>query len=217
MIELWKFVFVVVCAGFGAYFGSYLKRKGENLATQEDIDKVLEQVSAVTKTTKEIEAKISDDLWNRQKHWEMKREVLFEAIKQIALVRDRLGSLTAVYQTEKDRKNSTSKDEQFEHGRRSKVLAVIREWSMASDNLEQTSVLLGLVCRKELLQLVLNFSLFQRTLGQEIMKGKPEAFSNSVQELTNKMRDITTVMREEMGLEKFPVETIVPSKLPLNQ
>jgi hypothetical protein len=49
-----------LCAGVGAYFGGYLKKKGVNLATHEDIDKVLDQVRAVTTTTKEIEAKISN-------------------------------------------------------------------------------------------------------------------------------------------------------------
>ena len=55
-----------------AYLGSYLKKKGENLATHEDIDKLLAQVTAVTQATKEIEAKISVDVWERQKKWEIK-------------------------------------------------------------------------------------------------------------------------------------------------
>lgn len=53
----------------GAYLGSYLKKKGENLATHEDIDKLVDQVRAVTQTTKEIEAKISNEVWDRQKRW----------------------------------------------------------------------------------------------------------------------------------------------------
>src|SRR6266852_1966802 len=67
----------------GAYFGAYLKKKGENLATHEDIDKLVDQVRAVTQTTKEIEAKISSDVWTMQKQWEMKQEVLFDAAKRI--------------------------------------------------------------------------------------------------------------------------------------
>lgn len=50
----------------GAHIGAYLKKKGENLATHEDIDKLVDQVRAVTQTTKEIEAKISDEMWDRQ-------------------------------------------------------------------------------------------------------------------------------------------------------
>jgi hypothetical protein len=57
-------------SGGGAYFGAYLKKKGENLATHEDINKVLVQVRATTQATKEIEAKISSEVWDRQKLWE---------------------------------------------------------------------------------------------------------------------------------------------------
>jgi predicted alpha/beta-fold hydrolase len=55
----------------GSYLGAYFKKKGENLATHEDIDKLVEQVGAVTKTTKEIEAKISDEVWDRQRKREL--------------------------------------------------------------------------------------------------------------------------------------------------
>jgi hypothetical protein len=51
-----------VVAGGSAYFGSYLKKKSENLATHEDVDMFVKQVAAVTQTTKEIESTISGDL-----------------------------------------------------------------------------------------------------------------------------------------------------------
>jgi hypothetical protein len=79
--------------GVGAYLGSYLRKKGENLATHEDIDKLVEQVSAVTKATKEIETKISSDVWDRQKQWELKREILFDATKRLSEIENKLLSL----------------------------------------------------------------------------------------------------------------------------
>ena len=66
----------LVCAAAGSYFGAYLKKKGENLATKEDIDEL-------TRRTKEIEAKIDDRVWNRQRHWEMKREALFPCLQAL--------------------------------------------------------------------------------------------------------------------------------------
>jgi hypothetical protein len=48
-----------VAPALGAYLGSYLKKKGENLATHEDVEKPVQQVSAVTAATKQIEAKIT--------------------------------------------------------------------------------------------------------------------------------------------------------------
>lgn len=53
------FVLLFIAPALGAYFGSYLKKKGENLATHEDIDMLVRQVSAVTAASKQIEARIT--------------------------------------------------------------------------------------------------------------------------------------------------------------
>jgi len=50
-------------------------------------------VSAVTKATKEIETKISSDVWDRQKQWELKREILFDATKRLSEIENKLLSL----------------------------------------------------------------------------------------------------------------------------
>jgi hypothetical protein len=41
----------------GTYFSGYSKKKGENLATKEDIHDLTAQTALLTKTAKEIEAK----------------------------------------------------------------------------------------------------------------------------------------------------------------
>jgi membrane protein implicated in regulation of membrane protease activity len=43
---------------------AYAGEKGKNLARKEDLDKILEEVHAVTQMQKEIEAKISGDAWD---------------------------------------------------------------------------------------------------------------------------------------------------------
>ncbi|MGD0291317.1 MAG: hypothetical protein ABSC63_16915 [Candidatus Binataceae bacterium] len=58
-MTVWEYVTLFILPAAGAFFGSYLKKKGENLATHEDIDKLVTQVSAVTVATKQIEAKIT--------------------------------------------------------------------------------------------------------------------------------------------------------------
>jgi hypothetical protein len=80
------------------YLAGYAKKKGENKAMHEDIEKVVEQMSAVTQATKAIEAKISSDVWDRQKRWELKREVLFDATKNVAVIFDRLKNLNNILQ-----------------------------------------------------------------------------------------------------------------------
>lgn len=70
--SLIPYLLVFLTAGAGAYFGAYLKRKGENLATKEDIGEL-------TQAAEEIRAKISDDVWDRQKQWEMRRDAVYDA------------------------------------------------------------------------------------------------------------------------------------------
>ena len=90
-----------VGGGLGAYLGAYLKKKGENLATREDIDDLVDQVKAVTKATKEIEAKISDEVWGRQRVWEMKRDTLFTLMKAESVAVNVLLSLDAAWEVTK--------------------------------------------------------------------------------------------------------------------
>ena len=56
-----------ITAGVAAYFGSYLGKKGETRALHEDIDKLVQQVSAVTTATKQIEATITNETWRRER------------------------------------------------------------------------------------------------------------------------------------------------------
>ena len=84
MDHLTSILIVASASALGGYLGAYLKKKGENLATHEDLEKLVHQIRATTEATKAIEARISDEMWNRQRQWEMKKEVFVEATRTIA-------------------------------------------------------------------------------------------------------------------------------------
>ena len=50
-LVLWALT-TLVSAFIGSYLGAYLKKKGENLATHEDVNKLVQQVQAVTSATR---------------------------------------------------------------------------------------------------------------------------------------------------------------------
>lgn len=79
-------------AWVGPYLGGYSRTKGENLAMHEDIRKLTDKVTAVTTATEQIKTEISHVAWNRQKRWEVKKEVLFDAAKRCAEVDEALGA-----------------------------------------------------------------------------------------------------------------------------
>jgi len=60
-------VALVVCGGY--FLASYVREKGKNLATKEDIDNI-------TKVTEAIKAEISSDMWVKQRRRELKLEAV---------------------------------------------------------------------------------------------------------------------------------------------
>ncbi len=70
----WGFVAILLLF-WRAFIPEYLKEKGKNLATHEDINKIVDQVTAITQATKEIDPQCSstvEDLKVRarlQKPW----------------------------------------------------------------------------------------------------------------------------------------------------
>lgn len=79
-------VITLIAAGIGAYVGAYLSEKGKNLATRADIDKIVQQVERTTKAAEEVKATISNELWLKQKRWDLRRDVyaqLLEALESL--------------------------------------------------------------------------------------------------------------------------------------
>src|SRR5205814_8222466 len=77
-------VLQLVAAGVAAYFGAYWAKRGQNKAILADLNKLLTQVSAVTTTTKQIEARISIDVWSRQQRWEVQKAALLDTLRELA-------------------------------------------------------------------------------------------------------------------------------------
>jgi hypothetical protein len=177
----------------GSYLGAYMKKKGENLATHEDIDMLLTQVRAVTSATKEIEAKISSDVWDRQKRWEVKRDVLFQAAKEVGALKDALVRLAAAYRT--DLENNLKEDT----GRTTKRLKYGQEWINACNSLDSTMILIGFICGEEALRRVGQFSLLVRGIGTKITEWDAPTIQTATADFGSAMTSITGFLRKELN------------------
>ncbi|MGH9607374.1 MAG: hypothetical protein ACRD3N_16930 [Terracidiphilus sp.] len=90
-------VLTILVGIFVASVVAYGKRKGEIGAENENFRTLLEQVKETTEAQKRIEAKISDDVWDRQKQWEMKRDAAFDVIKSLGVLKNALRDLLEKY------------------------------------------------------------------------------------------------------------------------
>ena len=122
-----------ITAGAGAYLGSYLKKKGENLATKEDIGEL-------TRRTREIESKIDDQVWNRQRQWEVKRDILLDVTRRLADAHDSIaGWATFVSLSDESGKERWKDDRQ----------KALDKWRVAHDELVKSVALVSIVCNEE--------------------------------------------------------------------
>jgi hypothetical protein len=185
---------VLVSAFVGSYLAGYLKKKGENLATHEDIDKLVAQVAAVTTTTKEIEAKIAGDVWDWQKRWELKREVLFEATKRLSELEEALLDFDTVLQVERvEQKEDQPGWLEAKHER-------IMRWRRASAEFDETRQLVRIVCGNETMEAFEGLALFASQIALGITKKDPDIYKKSHAELIKKELAVRAAIRKELGI-----------------
>jgi len=175
----------------GAYLGGYLKKKGENLATHEDIGKLVDQVQAVTQATKEIEAKISSDVWTQQKQWEMKREVLFDAAKRIVELDNGLVSLDSLL-----RVDNPDGDQWAQH-RRDATL----EWVETLKRFDEAKLLVAVVCSRETFLEFQKLGAVVAKLGQKLANKDVKAYQESRGELAKSLLAAKFAIRKELGVD----------------
>jgi hypothetical protein len=176
-------LWTLVVGGVGAYFGAYLKKKGENYATRED-------VAELTRITKEIEAKISDEVWNRQRQWEFKRDVLLQAAKGLAACHGAIVELAIAFK-------ATGGSEGLTQNRVQRS----REWTAASSEFStSTRMLVDLVCEKESRVAFAQFGELTRDIACETMDGDPEAFTKAARDFRAKYAVACNALRKELGV-----------------
>ncbi len=208
IVAMW--VLSVIAALFiGSFLKPYLKKKGENLATHEDISKLVDQVKAVTRTTEEIKSEISSGLWDRQRRWDMKREVVFDAAKRLSEVEDALLGVSIVLKEDhaKKKKWETEKPLQEEELAWSQVRNErMTRWSKASTDFDESRAFVRIVCGKEAALVFSELGSFIHKLVEEMTKD-PERYDSARPELLKKILEAQKAMRTELEVEAKPQST----------
>jgi hypothetical protein len=177
-------------AGIGAYLGSYLKKKGENLATHEDISKLVDQVSAVTKATKEIEAKISSDLWNRQKQWELRREMILDVSKAVSEMEDVLILIQSTLQVRQEPEDAEWMQSYYK---------TLKRWRDACGTFDRARMLVAIACSPQTASIVGEYGRYATTLSAEMTKNKNAAiYDQKATGLQSRYLQLGRALRQEL-------------------
>jgi len=190
----------VACICFVAFFKGYGNEKGKNLATHEDIDKLVNQVEAVTKATKDIEAKISIHVWNRQKQWEIKKEALFEITKQLSVLLNELTTLDSTY-------SSADQSGYPESPSWTKAKnSALRQWTVVAASFGNAHAVAALVCGSEAVEALKNVNALVRNIANEIInKNNLGMYDSSLPELTKLAAVFTKAIRKELQIDETQV------------
>ncbi|MGB0063719.1 MAG: hypothetical protein WBP85_04670 [Terracidiphilus sp.] len=168
-----------------------MKKKGENLATHEDLDELVDQMATITRTTKSIEASISSDMWDRQKRWELKRDVLFEAAKRMAEIDDALSHVRSVL---KIAGGPGAEREQYR-------IKAKQRWEKASIQFQETLVLVGVTGERETIEALEQFSTFGIGIFVELCKSGPEAYKKLKWDYLKSILKARAAIRKELGID----------------
>jgi hypothetical protein len=141
-MDIASMVITAVIAGGGAFLGAYLKKKAENLATHEDIEDLKNQTAVLTRTTEGIKAKISDEVWDRQARWSIKRDALFEVTRELATLMYGLARLDGLHI--RMRHSTEPKNYQAEYE------GAVVFWNESLLSFRRARALAVLVCNKDL-------------------------------------------------------------------
>jgi hypothetical protein len=199
---VWALV-TLVSAFIGSYLAGYLKKKGENLATHEDIDRLVDQVRAVTEATKKIEADISVGVWDKQKRWEMKREVLFEAARRLSEVEDAMLGFATVMREDQAKQEAwataaPSVTEELSWGQ---VRAErVTRWSKASTAFDESRLFVAIVCGKDAKLAFEDLGAFISALAGQVSKGQ-NAYKTSRPDLIKKILVARNAIRKELEVD----------------
>jgi hypothetical protein len=98
---------VAVASGVGAFFGAYLKQKMQNLATKQDIGEITERA-------KRIEGKISDEFLTQQRNRDVRREVIFDLVKEVSALQYNLLRFSQAFALVRELKKSQCPPEELE-------------------------------------------------------------------------------------------------------
>jgi hypothetical protein len=171
---------VLLALFVGGFLKSYMSKKGENLATREDI-------AELTRLTKEIEHTVSTKSWTR----EIRKEAAFDALKSLARVEAAVSSVLSQHNLVMGEFTADKKTRD----------AVLAEFKTAHESLSSTRILVEVACGTEV---GTAFGVFQsHSLGmvEKAIARKWDDVEARLAMSAQYVRTIGALVRKSIGIE----------------
>jgi hypothetical protein len=190
---LYPGLFVVSLVGAAA--GAYFKRRAENLATHDDLDKLVAQMSAVTATTENIKAAISDDVWDRQRQWEMKRDSIFDFIRALGELDNALFELNFAY----------SQSIPDEDDLKTRVLGKRKEkreaFDLCNSKIDGARFLTDVIVGRNFAKAIFECVNEMRSIATKVLGGDADYYMGAQLSLAEKISAVNVAARNELNLK----------------
>jgi hypothetical protein len=146
---------------------------------------------------------ISSGVWDKQKRWEMKREVLFEAARKISEIDDAMLSNSIVLKADRAKQKewearTPSMEEQSSWGQ-TKNERLMR-WTKASSEFDVSRAFVLIVCSKEASQAFSELGTYINTLAAQ-MTQNPDAYASGRLEIFKKIPLAQKAIRKELEVD----------------
>jgi hypothetical protein len=200
LVDLNSVILIVLVANvFKPFIGSYAARKGENLATKEDI-------AQLTKIAEGIRAEISDKVWDRQKQWKLKRDAIADVIRDMTrLVHANEGpeGLVATFMCSNHQDSSTQPNSSDTPGQQN----ASNRFSLRLEKLESAVSIAELYVGKDLRSAMSKcYSAFRMECAT-ITNNNRDHFSRDSEDRAIKIYDFREIARKELGIHDAELTT----------
>lgn len=176
----------------GSYFSPYLRKRAENLATHDDLEKLINQVRATTEATKRIEARISNEVWNKQQLWEMKRDTVISVIQTMDATKDALMRYAA--------KRVSVAQAGADPNRFEIVIQASLLWTERIAEFESKRAVAALICSKRLSDALLDVQQALRGGYSDLRKGKISSYDDIGAVIRDRIIVTIALSRDELGI-----------------
>jgi hypothetical protein len=187
-MSLWNYwlfwtLSTILALFIGGFLKSYMSKKGENLATKEDIREL-------TRVQREIEAKISGELWQKQKQFEMKKDAIVAAMSEFPSAENYLlmmySQLKLGKQTEQDK------------------IEMLREYYKVFGAFERAVWTAELVSGDDVRAMLFAYKSLFVEMGTLVIRGDFELYENKRSDLVRMQTALYNAVRKELMVDQRP-------------